>query len=126
MLSYFSPSRKHKTTTTSVAVVKESANDSKLFPLRTMFNEAARRDAAIKALVARLEFGEGDTCEAYTEGSREEYGPILVEKICKTYAQYGRKEKWPENDTPMIITCFSEKMNNRFICTPGFLRKVPK
>lgn len=119
MLAYYSPTRRYKKPIAATPT-------SNLFPLKTLFSEAARRDAIIKNLVSKIDFGEGDTCEPYTEEAREDYGLVVVEKICRNYTQLGRKEQWPNNDCPMLITCYSEKKDYRFICTTDFIRKVKK
>ena len=84
-------------------------------------SEAKRRDNIIKAIVSGYKVKEGQTYEAFSEESRDTYGPILIEQICDSYAKYGRA-KWPENDYPLLLTGYSEKTKQRFYIAERFLK----
>lgn len=118
MIELYSPSRR-KTYTRHQAY--EYKAPAVIVP--SLFKEAARRDALIKDLANKLEYKVGDICMPYTKAHQDEYGECRIEKICDSYAKFGKSE-WPESDMPMITHAFSIKNNSHFICTPHFL--VPK
>lgn len=92
---------------------------------KPIFDEAIRRDKVIKDIVNKLVYKVGDTTKPVNKKDVEEYGDVIVvEKICDTYGKYGRDEKWPEHDNPMIVHAYSKKKDIRFTCTTNYLQKV--
>lgn len=74
-------------------------------------------------MVKNLQYCEGEWVVPAREEDVGTYGTeILVEKICDTYGKFGKNEKWPESDCPMIITAYSKTKQSRFYCTPGYLK----
>lgn len=93
--------------------------------IKPIFDEAIRRDKVIKAIVSKLEYRVGDVVKPTNEVDAEMYGnDILVEKICDTYGKYGKNEKWPEHDNPMLIHAYSKTKDTRFTCTANYLQKL--
>lgn len=87
-----------------------------------IFAEALRRDKIIRAMVKDIKYKVGDVCTPHDKKLYDEYGKdIEVTGICDTYVKYGRDEKWPKNDTPMIVHARSIKTGTNFICTPEWL-----
>ncbi len=95
-----------------------AANDE----VGALFKQAKTRDARIKALVKNLSYVEGEYVSPLTQAGRDKWGEqVVVEKICDSYAKMGKDEEWPANNTPFLITAWSDKENTRFFCTPGYL-----
>lgn len=89
-----------------------------------MFEEAKRRDQIVRNLAAKLNYGPGDTVTPSTKEAAEQYGEdIRVVKICDTYGKFGKDERWPDSDNPMIVHAWSDKLNQSLVCTVGFLVK---
>ena len=88
----------------------------------SLFKEAQRRDKIIKALVKGINYVEGEIVTPYNQEGRDKWGEqLIVEKICDSYALYGKNEDWPKNDTPFLITCYNKDKAARFNCTPGYV-----
>jgi hypothetical protein len=86
-----------------------------------------RRDRVIKKLVAEIPYVEGEYVTPHSPEEREKYGSmIIVEKICDSYAKFGRTEKWPDDDVPFIVQAWSNSKLTRFNCTPGYLIQLTK
>lgn len=86
-----------------------------------------RRDRVIKKMVAALPYMEGEYVAPHDEAARKKYGDIvLIRKICDSYTKMGRAERWPDNDTPMIIHAYSKEKDMEFYCTPTFLMPLVK
>lgn len=91
---------------------------------KTLFEEAQRRDKIVRSLAEKCGLKEGDLAIPAHPEKREMYGDkIRIIKVTDSYGKFGRDEVWPENDNPMIIHAFSEKLQDHFICTVGFLVK---
>lgn len=90
-----------------------------------LFAEGLRRDRVIKTLVAELPYVKGDTVRPAKASHIDKYGNDLkVVAICDSYVKYGKDEKWPDSDLPMIIHVYSLKMDTTFMCTPNWIEKV--
>lgn len=67
----------------------------------------------------------GDITKPVSPKEVDIYGDkIIVEKICDSYGKYGKNDKWPEHDNPMIVHAHSVKNDIRFTCTVNYLQKV--
>ena len=82
--------------------------------------EASKRDILIKKLYKECPYNVGDTVVPVDELEKKKYGDVVVEGICKSYAEFGKDVKWHEGN-PMIVTFFSPKMKCRIFCTTDFL-----
>lgn len=90
----------------------------------TLFEEAQRRDKIVRSLAEKCGLKEGDLAIPVRPEKREEYGDkIRIIKVTDSYGKFGRDEVWPPSDNPMIIHAFSEKLQDHFMCTVGFLVK---
>lgn len=88
----------------------------------SLFQQIKERDNCIKEMVKNLPYVEGELVTPHSEAERELRGKILiVEKICDSYAKYGKNENWPENNNPMVITVYNMDTKVRFICTPKYV-----
>jgi len=90
---------------------------------KTIFDEAQRRDRIIRKLNAEVPYKAGDRVITVDPMKREEYGEMQVMHILPSYALYGKDEKWPDHDNPMIVT--AKRLNNDSIitCTTNFIQK---
>lgn len=89
--------------------------------VHSMFGESSRRNAIVKTLAQKCPYKAKDYVLPNNEKARAEYGRVLVEKICSSYAQLGKTEPWPSNNLPLIVHGYSEKKDYHFICTTNFL-----
>lgn len=78
-------------------------------------------------MVADLSYCVGEYVAPHNKANQDKYGDtVVVTNICDDYTKYGKKEPWPQNDTPMIIQAFSAKNQTHFFCTPAFLKPLTK
>lgn len=90
---------------------------------KVMFEEAKRRNKIVKEAAAKCPFKVGDTCIPRNKKDYEEYGSLVIEQICTSYAQYGKEVSW--NDDPLIITALSQKTGSRLFCNISYLLTKP-
>lgn len=116
MISLFSKSKRfvapvvvHKPIHQPISILSKIASESK------------RREKIIADIISKMKVKEGETYECFTEQAREELGIIRVEKICDSYAKYGKAD-WPEDDHPALITGYSAKTNSRYFLSEGYLK----
>jgi uncharacterized protein YfaT (DUF1175 family) len=88
-----------------------------------MMQEAKRRDARVKELYAKCPYRPGDTCIPVDAEEAELYGEVRVVAIADSYSKFGKHEKWPESDNPMLVSFASAKTHETMWCTTNFLRK---
>lgn len=92
---------------------------------KPIFDEALRREKVIKDIVSKMTFKVGDVVKPVAPREQFVYGnDILVEKVCDSYGKYGKNEKWPEHDNPLLVHAYSRTKDTRFTCTVNFLQKV--
>jgi hypothetical protein len=90
-----------------------------------MFQEALRRDKIIKEEVEKLTYKVGDIVGISSEKGIKEYGEkVEVKNIMSSYHQFGRNEKWPEDDLPLIVTGYSLDKKLTFFCTVNYLKPL--
>lgn len=87
----------------------------------SMFGESSRRNSIVKTLALQCPYKARDYVIPKDAKARVEYGRVLVEKICNSYAQLGKTEPWPSNNLPLIVHGYSEQKDYHFICTTNFL-----
>lgn len=77
----------------------------------SLFLAAANRDRIIKKCVTQSGFKEGDVV-VLAVGTKEEIdarGPMTIERICRSYTDYGKDTEWPVHDRPFILLVGWEK-----------------
>lgn len=105
---------------------------SKLFPLAhkpenneqgKLWLQTRSRDNIIKKLAAACPYAEGEVVTPHSQEERDKWGTeIVVEKICDSYAKYGKGTDWPkDNSEPLIVTAYNKAKAARFFCTVGYL-----
>lgn len=115
MIAIHLPSRRKTSTITQITTA-----------VSTMFNEASRREAIIKGLVKDLPYKLGDIVIPSDDSEYEKIGDLRVTAIADTYAKFGKKEKWPDNDVPMIIHVWCDKQKQVYFCSTNYLKKKPQ
>ena len=100
-----------------------SENDIKVANA-AMFAEALRRDKIIKSLVEKCPYKVKDIVQPKDKEDEAVYGKeIEILRICNSYAQFGRKEPWPEGDGPlMLVHAYSKDKNQYLTCTINYLK----
>lgn len=94
--------------------------------IKTIMDEAMRRDQIIQKLVAACPYGQGEIVQPVSPEKQAEHGNnIVVKTIYTSYTAYGRTQPWPANDNPCIVACFSELTKQHFDCTTNFLEVKP-
>lgn len=73
-----------------------------------LFKEIQRRDKVIKDLVRDFKHVVGSKVTPAREEDEKEWGVCQVIAICTEYIHLEKDHKWPKNDNPMIVTCFTE------------------
>ena len=71
-----------------------------------LFFEASRRNMIIQKAAATCPYKEGDIClwAKGTQAQKDRYGEVTVQKICRSYAHYGKDVPWPDHERPLIVT----------------------
>jgi hypothetical protein len=88
----------------------------------SLFKQAKEREARIKEMLSGISYVEGETVTPYIQAERDKWGDRLtVEKICDSYAKFGKNEDWPKSNSPMIITVYNSITRVRFHCTPAYV-----
>lgn len=95
----------------------------------TLFLQAAQRDRIIKRCAHDCNMKEGDIC-VLVKGTEEDIqarGNMNVERICRSYTDYGKDTDWPEHDRPFIllVSWWSNKENKKLYmyCSIDLVKK---
>ena len=85
--------------------------------------EWKRRDAIVREHFREaMHIKEGAKLWPCNKTKAVDYGEVVVDKIAYSYSQMD-KDKWPDNDNPMIVTCHTQNEEGySFFCTTNFLQ----
>jgi hypothetical protein len=85
--------------------------------------EYVRRDKIVRQMWAECPFHTNEVVSPKSQEGRDKWGTrLVVKQVFKSYFDFDEKDKWPNDDRPLIIT--AELQNgNLVICTPDFLMK---
>lgn len=106
-----------------------ASNNPPFIPSKTnvMFEEAQRRDRIIKQMLAKTLYSVGDIVTPVSNANIDKYGDNCeVRAILQNYGQFGKTEKWPEDDKPYTVHAYSPKLDSVIATTPGFFCLKPK
>lgn len=92
---------------------------------KTIFFEALRRDKLIKEIVSKIDYKEGDIVKVSPNVKENIYKDHKIEvvRITRSYTQFGKNEKWPENDLPFLVHAYDKDGGVSFWCTANYLVK---
>lgn len=89
--------------------------------------ESVRRENLVRKLYSECPYRPGDTVVPSNSDLVKQYGEkIMVLSIVDTYAKFGKNEKWPQSDNPLLVTAKSYDKDMTFICSTDFLMKKPR
>lgn len=90
---------------------------------KSIYEESIRRDKIIKDLAAACTFKPGDRVSFVRASEHEKYGhEVYVTNIVDSYTKYGKHDKWPSNDYPMIVHCEAKDTKEVFFCTVNMMK----
>lgn len=86
--------------------------------------EWLRRDNIVRDMYKKCTYKPGDKMWPNTLAKCAQYGEVVVDNICYTYAQM-EEDSWPKNgeDNPLIVLAHTQDERNYcFFCTVNFLQ----
>jgi hypothetical protein len=114
------PSKRKSTTTYQAPVVLHPTSANLLA------KQAMERDAIIKEILSKVSYKENDTVQPYKKSEGLIHGKYFkVDRIVRSYAQFGPHEVWPEDNKPRIVhaVCVDPDIPEpkTIFCTAGWL-----
>jgi hypothetical protein len=82
--------------------------------------EVVRRDLIVKQAWMQCQWKTGEVLQAKSAESRKKYGLLTVRGLVKSYLDFHKNDKWPEDDIPLIVACRSD-VEGEIVCTADFL-----
>lgn len=93
-------------------------------PGQVFYARWADRQKILDTLIKDLKYTKGDKVTPVTEEGKKKYGTAcVVTNLLTKYSQFGKDEKWPDTNNPMIVECRTED-GIIFWCTTNYMEKV--
>ena len=93
-------------------------------PGQRMYSQFQDRQNIIDTLLKECKYSVGDIVQPVNDVGKKKYtGKIVVTNILTKYSQFGKDEKWPDSNNPMIVEAKCED-GTFFWCTVNYLEKV--